>query len=145
MRAVGIFNHFNIRACGSQPLDVCLASSDRKGAGYVRLLFAFCVPAAGLKGSTCQWNCFVERIKKWVDVPIARALMWLTHTSAMLMPYPTPQGGRANRPAARRLEGVGKLDVLRVAWCGRSGQYPAAKLIERYGPGAKLPDWRDRP
>ena len=37
-----------------------------------------------------------------------------------------------------------KLDVLRVACrkCDRRGQYPVAKLIERYGPDTKLPDWK---
>ena len=39
----------------------------------------------------------------------------------------------------------GRLDVLRVACrkCDRSGQYPVTKLIERYAPDTKLPDWRD--
>ena len=39
----------------------------------------------------------------------------------------------------------GKLAVLRVACskCDRSGQYRVAKLIERYGPEAKLVDWKD--
>ena len=39
----------------------------------------------------------------------------------------------------------GKLEVLQVACrnCDRRGQYPVAKLIERYGREAKLVDWKD--
>jgi hypothetical protein len=39
----------------------------------------------------------------------------------------------------------GKLDVLHVACkkCDRRGQYPVARLIERYGREAKLVDWKD--
>src|SRR5262249_34931722 len=39
----------------------------------------------------------------------------------------------------------GKLDVLRVACCkcDRAGKYSVAKLIARYGPNAKLVDWKD--
>jgi hypothetical protein len=38
-----------------------------------------------------------------------------------------------------------KLEVLHVACkkCDRLGQYPVARLIERYGAEAKLVDWKD--
>ena len=38
-----------------------------------------------------------------------------------------------------------KLEVLHVACkkCDRRGQYPVARLIERYGREAKLVDWKD--
>ena len=38
---------------------------------------------------------------------------------------------------------IGKLDVLRVecANCGRTGQYPLANLIARYGRAEKLFTW----
>ena len=38
-----------------------------------------------------------------------------------------------------------KLEVLHVACkkCDRRGQYPVARLIERYGRDAKLVDWKD--
>jgi hypothetical protein len=40
----------------------------------------------------------------------------------------------------------GKLEVLHVACrkCDRRGQYPVARLIERYGRDAKLVDWKDQ-
>ena len=40
----------------------------------------------------------------------------------------------------------GKLVLLRVACrkCERKGLYHVAKLIERYGPDAKLVDWKDQ-
>jgi hypothetical protein len=40
---------------------------------------------------------------------------------------------------------VGRLDVLRVACskCERRGQYSVARLIERYGADAGMPDWKD--
>ena len=39
-----------------------------------------------------------------------------------------------------------KLEVLQVACskCERRGQYPVARLIERYGRDAKLVDWKDQ-
>ena len=39
-----------------------------------------------------------------------------------------------------------KLEVLQVACrkCDRRGQYPVARLIERYGRDAKLVDWKDQ-
>ena len=35
--------------------------------------------------------------------------------------------------------------MLRVTCpkCNRAGQYPVARLIERYGADAGLPDWKD--
>ena len=40
----------------------------------------------------------------------------------------------------------GKLEVLQVACskCERRGQYPVARLIERYGRDGKLVDWKDQ-
>ncbi len=40
---------------------------------------------------------------------------------------------------------IGKLDVLRIecAKCGGAGQYDLDKLVEKYGPGAKLFQWSD--
>ena len=40
----------------------------------------------------------------------------------------------------------GRLEVLHVACrkCDRRGQYPVARLIERYGSDAKLVDWKDQ-
>jgi hypothetical protein len=40
----------------------------------------------------------------------------------------------------------GKLEVLQVACskCERRGQYPVARLIERYGCDGKLVDWKDQ-
>jgi hypothetical protein len=39
---------------------------------------------------------------------------------------------------------AGRLDVLRVACskCDRAGQYSVARLIERHGADAGLPDWK---
>jgi hypothetical protein len=39
-----------------------------------------------------------------------------------------------------------RLDVLHVTCrkCERRGQYPVARLIERYGREAKLVDWKDQ-
>jgi hypothetical protein len=39
-----------------------------------------------------------------------------------------------------------RLKVLQVACfkCDRRGQYPVARLIERYGAEAKLVDWKDQ-
>jgi hypothetical protein len=41
---------------------------------------------------------------------------------------------------------AGRLDVLRVACrkCDRAGRYSVAKLVERYGADAGLPDFKDR-
>jgi hypothetical protein len=38
-----------------------------------------------------------------------------------------------------------RLEVLRVSCskCQRAGQYSVARLIERYGASAGLPDWKD--
>jgi hypothetical protein len=38
---------------------------------------------------------------------------------------------------------VGKLDWLVVVCdkCGRKGRFSVARLVERYGPDAKLTDW----
>jgi hypothetical protein len=40
---------------------------------------------------------------------------------------------------------AGRLEVLRVTCpkCERAGRYRVARLIERHGAGAGLPDWKD--
>jgi len=41
---------------------------------------------------------------------------------------------------------IGKLDwlIVRCDKCGRRGRYSVTRLIERYGPDAKLTDWLRR-
>jgi hypothetical protein len=56
---------------------------------------------------------------------------------------PTPVQRRSGAITFGDLQG--RIEMLRVACtkCERSGRYSVARLIERYGPDAGLPDWKD--